>query len=496
MHSCSVLKTRKIIPRSIPTSLLEEKDGRVITLEPSPLPSSPPAPVSSSESAWVFFWYRPLGASDQYYRLIVKDKLCTTKQKTSVQLGVCWSLPLTLLQLVGAIRSQPYATTIQTLEIWILTAATTSVQHNDHHHYNDDHDDNNSSGNNNNHRTITPADDWRIIWETIATELQRSRTIQLHTIDVRGRYDSIPYWSQCCSSLFHTLHQTIVSIRLRMLDHTLLAPHWNNHDYAKLYADSYNFYVPIWQALIQCTLLKEFSIFNGPCMIAAVTTVSSSSSPVSSAQPHVPPLEPPPLFSVFWRQIVPRLHRLQLQTMILDTHTCYSILQCIEQYSVVPIFHHVQLLTLPQPLDTNSSSTPPAQQQQQHHQGYRHRHRIVPLYDTYHEPYMRFMVALHTWRLAVLEQKTVSSRVVPQQRYLHQPQPRTWLYRTNKAVAASSSSAAVTTTSCQRLYNHPNSHNDDVGNSTFHILVDAVVVVVRNWYRDTHLDSVWPGLIF
>jgi hypothetical protein len=481
MHSCSVLKTRKIIPRTIPTSLLEEKDGRVITLEPPPrIPSSPPAP--SSESPWVFFWYRPLGASDQYCRLIVKDKLFTTKQKSSVQLGVCWSLPLTLLQLVGAIRSQPYATTIQTLEIWILVAATTAVQHNDHHHhhYNDDHDDN--SINNTNHCTITPADHWRIIWETIATELQRSRTIQLHTIDVGGRYDSMPYWSQCCSCLFHTLHHTIVSIRLRMLDDTW-APHLY-HDYAKLYAHSYNFYVPIWQALIKCTLLKEFSIFNGPCMIAAVTTVSSS----SSAQP----LEPPPLFSVFWRQIVPQLHRLQLQNMILDTHTCYSILQCIEQYSVLPIFHHVQLFTLPQTLNTSSSSTPPALQQQQHHQGCRHRIRIVPLYDKYHEPYMRFMVALHTWRLAVLEQKTVSSRVVPQQRYLHQPHQRTWLYRTNKAVAASSSSAAVTTTSCQRLYNHPNSHNDDVGNSTFHILVDAVVVVVRNWYRDTHLDSVCP----
>jgi hypothetical protein len=342
---------------------------------------------------YLFYWNRPLGASPNSYRLIVKPK------KYQLHFGSYWALSSTLPELLLEIRKAHR--TVQTLEVWQF-------------HSNDDEYD--------------PS-----VWDIIAEELKRS-CIYIRTLLLVTTCHSSSYWTRsaasCATNLISAVRHSVQLIQLgvppaqsqppsspRNVEGSARnvegsAPH-NKND-TELYC-----YEPLWIALNDCVVLKELCIFGGPPMEETDSRAA--------------------IHTEFFQTILPRLQSLQLHNVRLDRPFFEKMMECVEQYSVVPRLDHMIIV---EGSKSNTASLPP----------------FKPSYSLY--LYLQFIMGLHSWRWNLLEKR--ESLI---QKYLQKQR----LYRSVRDGAPARSV-------------HAKEEDDD----TFGRLIDAVVMIVRDWYREKH----------
>ena len=133
----------------------------------------------------------------------------------------------------------------------------------------------------------------------------------------------------------------------------------------------------------------------------------------------------------FFRIIIPRLHRLQLRNITLCVVSLRQILQSVEQNFVIPDFSRITMRWTSWGAKLLSTEPFPT--------------LLFPSHFSNLEPYIQFLAMLHTWRRGVLEQRLL------------------WT---------------------QQIYHSLPHTGHHVKDEEFGRLLDAVVVVVRDWYRD------------
>lgn len=311
-------------------------------LPPSPLP-------------YVFYWSRPIGASDSSIRLtviayevqtVIPSSSSTTKpSKLAPQrinhmnvniAGCCWATPITNLHsLLLEIQKTLQRQTIHTLEICF--------------HNNQIQRSTRESVDRNEDTTINS------VWKTIAQELTQHSGSDIQNVSFiyhqngnnnnsdRSRngmknlsvnvddHDAYFYPMNVTTTFIRTMTQRLRTVQLSFIGGTQ-RNFFYRHDTTHLPSSlSTMFYSHMWDALQDCTQLREMSIMNGPCF----DDDTDDNAAVNKSDGPAPP-------SKFFTIILPRLIKLQLHNMYVRA-TIYQqyLIPSIEQYNIIPCFAYI-----------------------------------------------------------------------------------------------------------------------------------------------------------
>jgi hypothetical protein len=355
--------------------------------------AAPNDPVAErSSSTFLFYWSRPLGAPPNSFRLIVKPK------KYQLNFGSYWALSSTLPELLREIRQAHR--TVHTLEVVLF-------------HSSDGEDD-------------------LSLWSIIAEELQRSCT-SIRTLVFVTTCHSSSFWtcnvSECTLTLISALRLSVQLIQLGVPPAQSQPPSSlrNDRGNISLHKDGVECYSyeSLWSVLKHCVLLNELCLFGGPPM-----ELNGAGAAV-----HMD----------FFQSILPRLQSLQLHNVRLNRMFFETMMECVEQYTVVPRLDHIGILQ-GQPSLPNFNATA----------------RSPPKKHTYSiDMYLQFMVGLHSWRWKLLEQREgLIQKYLQKQRLCRSVQCRAPVHSV-----------------------HEKEEEED---DTFKRLLDAAVMIVRDWYRSKY----------
>jgi hypothetical protein len=345
-----------------------------------------------SSSTFLFYWSRPLGAPPNSFRLIVKPK------KYQLNFGSYWALSSTLPELRREIRQAHR--TVHTLEVVLFPSSD--------------------------------EEEGPSIWSIIAEELQRSCT-SIRTLVLVTTCPSSSFWthnlSECTLTLISALRRSVQLIQLGVPPAQSQSPSSLRNDRGNIPLsrddDECCCYKPLWNVLKDCVALKELCLFGGPPM-----ELNGAGAAV-----HMD----------FFQSILPCLQSLKLHNVRVDRPFFETMMECVEQYTVVPRLYHISIVHGQPPLP-NSCADP----------------YLPPKKHIYCiDSYLQFMVGLHSWRWKLLEQREGLI-----QKYLQKQR----LYRSVQ---------------CQASV-HSVHEKEEEEDDTFERLLDAAVMIVRDWYRSKY----------